>query len=126
MSTFAASRNQVNHIAIRPLACWLLFIFFVGTVGLYFVYLKNQQHALGNQTRQIERKLTEAQAQIEVVDAQITSLTSRIALQRRIEDGFIKLVPIEDTRIARLTPPAVEPSGHNGEIRTAANERRLQ
>ncbi|MEO8205861.1 MAG: hypothetical protein ABI615_06740 [Chthoniobacterales bacterium] len=116
----------MNRIAVRPLAAWLLAIFLAGAAGLCFVYLKNQQHVLGDQTRRYEKALAETNAKIEVVDAKITSLTSRTALLHRVQDGFIKLVPIEDTKIARLVPPGVEPVRRTGEIRTAANERRLQ
>ncbi|MEO6262332.1 MAG: hypothetical protein ABIP32_07430 [Chthoniobacterales bacterium] len=115
----------MNRIAVRPLACWLLAVFLAGTAGLCFVYIKLQQNALGNQTRQYESVLAQTNARIEVVDAKITSLTSRTALMHRVQEGFIKLIPIEDTKIARLLPPSNEPARHN-ELRTAANERRLQ
>lgn len=123
---YSTKKNQTNRIALRPLASWLLGIFIVGTAALCFVYLKNQQHMIGEQTRKTEEELSKVQAALEVDDATISRLTSRSELQRRIAEGFIKLIPVEDTRIARLTPPVVEPSRRDGDTRTAANERRLQ
>ncbi|MEO6848042.1 MAG: hypothetical protein ABI443_10450 [Chthoniobacterales bacterium] len=127
MNTFNANyKNQTNRIAVRPIACWLLGALLLCTLGLSFVYIKNQQYALGNLKKNLEINIAETGAKIEVANASISSLTSHSALQHRVDDGFMKLIPIEDSRIARLVTPVVEPVRHDGEIRTAANERRLQ
>ncbi len=114
------SRRHVNPIHIAPLFKWLLFALMVGAAGLMFVYVKNQQHMLGSQTREVEGKIREVRACNEVLLARISALSSRAELQRKLDRGVISLQAIQDTSIARLTPPAN--AERDGAIRTAANE----
>lgn len=114
-------RNQVNPIHLAPLARWLFLAIVVGACGLLFVYVKNQQHAIGEQTRQVEREIRETRALNEVLLARISSLSSRTELQRKIGYQLIALQSIQDHSIARLTPPAT--AIDDGILRTAANER---
>jgi hypothetical protein len=92
--------------------------------GLSFVYLKNQQFALGEQIRQTERAIRETRAENEVLLARVTSLTSRRALQERVATGFISVVPVSGDKIARLTPPAQDTD--TTALRTAFNGASLQ
>lgn len=114
-------RKEVNEIQIAPLIKWLMLAFIIGSCGLLFVYVKNQQHFLGERTREVEKQIREVISQNEVLLARISALSSRSELQRKLEKGMIALQPIQDHSIARLTPPTTaEP---DGVIRTAANER---
>jgi len=113
-------RRPSNAIEINFLARWLGLVLMIGLAGLFFVYLKNQQHAVGDQTRQVEAALREIEATNEALKAQITAMTSRGALQRRLDDGYFKLEPIRDTAIARVTPALqAEP---DGVLRTASRD----
>ena len=114
------SRRHVNPIHIAPLFKWLLIALMVGAAGLMFVYVKNQQHLLGSQTREVEGRIREMRAYNEVLLARISALSSRAELQRKLDRGVIALQAIQDTSIARLTPPAN--AERDGAIRTAANE----
>ncbi len=114
------SRRHVNPIQIAPLFKWLTFALFVAGCGLLFVYVKNQQHLLGSQTREIEIRIREVRAYNEVLLARISALSSRAELQRKLDRGVIALQAIQDTSIARLTPPAT--AERDGTLRTAANE----
>lgn len=117
----AVRRREVNEIHIAPLVKWTLLALIVCACGLLFVYIKNQQHFLGERTREVERQLRATSAQNEVLLARISALSSRSELHRKIEQGFVSLQPIQDQFIARLIPPTTaEPTG---ELRTAANER---
>ncbi len=87
--------------------------------GLSFVYIKNQQFALGDQIRQTERSLRETRAENEVLLAKVTSMTSRRALQERVSSGFIAVVPVTGDKIARLLPPTQETE--TTALRTAFN-----
>ena len=113
-------RRPTNSIEVNFLARWLVAVFFVGLAGLFFLYLKNQQHAVGDQARSVESALSELEAKNDALKARITSLTSRGALQRRIDEGYIRLEPIRDTAIARFTPP--EPAESDGVLRTASRD----
>lgn len=111
-------RRPTNSIEVNVLARWLTAVFFVGLLGLFFVYLKNQQHAIGDQARMVEMALRETEAKNEALKAHITAMTSRGALQRRINEGYIRLEPIHDTAIARIALPS-EP---DGVLRTASRD----
>lgn len=121
MNSPLSRRRQANEIHITPLAKWLVLALLVGASGLMFVYIKNQQHALGEQTRQVERQIREMKAQNEVLLARISMLSSRTALQRKLEQGLLALTPIQDHCIARLSPPTA--AEDDGLLRTAANRR---
>jgi cell division protein FtsB len=113
-------RRTTNSIEVNVLARWLVAVFFVGLAGLFFVYLKNQQHAVGDQARAVEAAIREIEAKNEALKAHITAMTSRGALQRRIEEGYIRLEPIPDTAIARIAPAL--PSEPDGVLRTASRD----
>ncbi len=113
-------RRATNTIQVNLLARWLVVVCILGIAGLFFVYLKNQQHAVGNQTRILESEIREMEARNEALKARITAMTSRGALQRRLEEGYIKLEQIRDTAIARVTPPA--PAEPDGVLRTASRD----
>ena len=87
--------------------------------GLFYVHIKNQQFALGDEIRKVERRIREVRAGNEVLLARVTELSSRQALQKRIAEGFIKVQPIEGNVIARLVPPTVD--RQDGLLRTAYN-----
>jgi len=116
----ANRRRTTNRIEVNFLARWLMLIFVLGIAGLFFVYLKNQQHAVGNQTRVVEAKILEVEARNEAIKARITAMTSRGALQRRLDEGYIRLEPIRDTAIARVTPAV--PAQPDGVLRTASRD----
>ena len=113
-------RRTTNSIEVNVLARWLVAVFFIGLAGLFFVYLKNQQHAVGDQARTVESALQEADAKNEALKARITAMTSRGALQRRVDEGYLHLEPILDTAIARITPPL--PAEPDGVLRTASRD----
>ena len=113
-------RKQVNPVQLSSLIRWLLVAAFIGASGLFFVYIKNQQFALAEATRQVERRIANVRSQNETLLLRVTELSSRGALQRRITDGFITVKPIQDNVIARLTPPAQAQA--DGVLRTAFNE----
>ncbi len=121
MNTSSNRRKQVNPIHVAPLFKWLTVAVIVAACGLLFVYVKNQQHLLGEQTRGVERQIREMKSYNEVLLARISALSSRAELQRKLTQGLIALQPIQDHSIARLTPPAM--AGNDGVLRTAANER---
>jgi len=117
----ANRRKQVNPVHFTSLIRWLLVALFIGAGGLFYVYIKNQQFALAEEIRQVERRIANVRSQNETLLARVTELSSRRALQQRIAEGFIVVKPIQDNVIARLTPPAQ--ATRDGVLRTAFNER---
>ena len=121
MTPIENHRKYANPIQIAPLFRWLMLAAFVACCGLLFVFIKNQQHFLGEQTREVERQIRDVRAQNEVLLARISALSSRAELQRKLNQGLIALQPIQDHAIARIGQPVT--AERDGVLRTAANER---
>lgn len=113
-------RRATNAIEVDFVARMLVLGFLAGMAALFFVYLKNQQHAVGNKSRLVEQELHEYEARNMALEARITSMTSRGYLQRKLDEGYIHLESVRDTAVARITPPvSAEP---DGVLRTASRE----
>jgi hypothetical protein len=54
----------------------------------------------------LEKQLVSLRSQNEVASGQIAALTSRAALQRRLKEGYIKMIPIAEQNIVRLNGAA--------------------
>ena len=99
-------RKNFNTIDAPSLARWILLTLFIALTGLIYVYLSIQLHRLGDQQNKLEKQLASLRNQNEVATGQIAALTSRAALQRRLKEGYIKMIPIAEQNIVRLSAPA--------------------
>jgi hypothetical protein len=97
------NRNAVNAAA---LARWIIVTAFLALAGLGYVYLTLQLYHLGERRKAVENELASLRTQNDVASVQIAALTSRSALQRRLKEGYLKMVPISENKIVRLTIPA--------------------
>ena len=120
MNTELTTPVNSNPIQIGKILCVSSIVTILLAVGLGFVYIKNQQFAIGEQIRQTERKIKQVRAENDVLLARVTELTSRPALQARVKSGYIAVVNITSDKIARLTPPVQ--ATEVGTLRTAFNE----
>jgi hypothetical protein len=120
MNTELTPTVSSNPIQIGKILCVSTIVAILLGVGLGFVFLKNQQFAIGEQIRQTERKIQQIRAENEVLLAKVTELTSRPALQAHVKSGYIAVVNITSDKIARLTPPVQ--ATEDGVLRTAFNE----
>ena len=120
MNTELTTPVNSNPIQIGKILCVSSVVTILLAVGLGFVYIKNQQFAIGEQIRQTERKIQQLRAENDVLLANVTELTSRPALQARVKSGYIAVVNITSDKIARLTPPVQ--ATEVGTLRTAFNE----
>ncbi len=114
-------RKQFNVINAASLARWIVITAFVAVTGLIYVYLTVQLYHLGDRKKEVERQLVNVRAENDVAQVQIAALTSRSALQRRLKEGYLKMIPIAEQSIVRLNTPASVP-GENG-IQPVANQR---
>ena len=119
MNVATNRRKQVNPVHMSTVFRYLVAALVLAVAGLFYVHIKNQQFALGDEIRKVERHIREVRAGNEVLLARVTALSSRQVLQKRIADGFIKMQPIEGNVIARLAPPTA--AGQDGLLRTAYN-----
>jgi hypothetical protein len=101
-------RKNRNAINAASLARWIVMTAFLALAGLSYVYLTLQLYHLGDRKKAIENELANLRAQNDVASAQIAALTSRSALQRRLKEGYLKMVPIAEANIVRLTIPPRE------------------
>jgi len=99
-------RRNCNAVNAASLARWIVVTAFLALAGLSYVYLTLQLYHLGERRKAIENELASLRTQNDVTSAQIAALTSRSALQRRLKEGYLKMIPISENNIVRLTIPA--------------------
>jgi hypothetical protein len=88
------------------LARWIVMTAFLALAGLAYVYLTLQLYHLGERRKAAENELASLRTQNDIAAGQIAALTSRSALQRRLKEGYLKMIPVSDSKIVRLTIPA--------------------
>lgn len=114
-------RKNFNPIDAPSLARWIVIATFVAVTGLSYVYLTVQLHHQGVQRRSLEQELAAVRMQNEDARVQIAALTSRTALQRRLKEGYLKMIPITEQSIVRLNSSARRP-GEN-DVQPVVNQR---
>ncbi len=114
-------RRNFNPINAPSLARWIVIAAFTAATGLSYVYLTVQLHHQGLQKRLLEQELVAVRTQNEDAKVQIAVLTSRTALQRRLQEGYLKMIPITERSIVRLNSPA-RPPGED-EVQPVVNQR---
>ena len=104
-------RKNWNTVNAASLARWIVLTTFLALTGLSYVYLTIQLYHLGDRKKALETELAGFRTQNDVASAQIAALTSRAALQRRLKEGYLKMIPIAEQNIVRLNaqrPPRPE------------------
>src|SRR6266566_279138 len=114
-------RKNWNTVNAPSLARWIVVTAFLALTGLSYVYLTLQLYHLGERKKAVETELASLRTQNDVASVQIAALTSRSALQRRLKEGYLKMVPISEDNIVRLMVPA-RPADENA-IQPVVNER---
>jgi hypothetical protein len=99
-------RKNWNRVEAASLARWIVLTAFLALAGLIYVYLTIQLYHLGDRKKALENELASFRTQNDVANVQIAALTSRSALQRRLKEGYLKMIPISERNIVRLTLPA--------------------
>src|ERR1700730_3799966 len=99
-------RQNWNRVDAASLARWIVLTAFLALTGLCYVYLTLQLYHLGDRKKALENELASLRSQNNVASVQIAALTSRSALQRRLKEGYLKMIPIAEHNIVRLTMPA--------------------
>src|SRR2546429_9118843 len=98
-------RRNCNTVNAASLARWIVVTAFLALAGLSYVYLTLQLYHLGERRKAVENELAGLRTQNDIAGAQIAALTSRSALQRRLKEGYLKMVPISEANIVRLSIP---------------------
>jgi hypothetical protein len=98
-------RKNRNTVNAASLARWIVVTAFLALAGLSYVYLTLQLYHLGERKKLVENELLSLRTQNDVASVQIAALTSRSALQRRLKEGYLKMIPISEHDIVRITVP---------------------
>ncbi len=117
----APRRKNFNSVNAASLARWIVITSFLALTGLIYVYLTLQLYHLGDRKKALENELASLRSQNDVASVQIAALTSRSALQRRLKEGYLKMIPISEHNIVRLTAPS-HPLGEDA-VQPVANKR---
>src|SRR4029434_238358 len=117
-------RRNCNTVNAASLARWIVVTAFIAFAGLSYVYLTLQLYHLGERKKAVENELLSLRTQNDVASVQIAALTSRSALQRRLKEGYLKMIPISENNIVRLTIP-VRPADEDA-IRPVVDRSRLR
>src|SRR5207244_11506984 len=113
-------RHNWNTVNAASRGRWIVLSGFLALMGLSYVYLTLQLYHLGDRKKALETEVANFRMQNEVASAQIAALTSRSALQRRLKEGYLKMIPIAEHNIVRLTLTARNP---DDAIQPGSNQR---
>ena len=83
---------------------WLALVVFVGLLGVCYVHMKQKLTTDGNLCRDLENSVRELDEKLLGINSDIRRLTGRPALERRRQEGFIRMIEVTDARIFRLRP----------------------
>ena len=103
------------------LARWIVIVGFLAVTGLMYLFLTFQLHHLAERKKALENELTSLRSQNDVASVQIAALTSRSAMQRRLKEGYLQMIPIAEQNIVRLSAP--RPSRGEDAVQPVANKR---
>jgi hypothetical protein len=109
-----------NRVDAASLVRWIVLTAFLALTGLGYVYLTLQLYHLGDRKKALENELASLRTQSDVARVQIAALTSRSALQRRLKEGYLKMIPISENNIVRLSMPI--PVESEEAVRPVANQ----
>jgi len=98
-------RRNCNTVNAASLARWIVMTAFLALAGLAYVFLTLQLYHLGDRRKAVEDELASLRTKNYDAAGQIQALTSRTALQRRLKEGYLKMIPVSDSKIVRLTVP---------------------
>ena len=101
------SKRQTNQLQFAALLRWVVITAVLGVAGLKYLDLKKQLFAQGTHRHDMEGELRDLIAQNNVLENRVASLTSFTALQRKMDDGFLKMVPIAEHVVAHVRPQEV-------------------
>ena len=111
-------RNITHSIKVASIFKVVVSTAILAIAGLSYVYLKNQLQQYGEIQRRLEHELTEIRTADEAVRVQITQLSSRAVLEKKLAKNSLGLVPIASDQIVRLNQ---RHDGIGDELRVVSN-----
>ena len=99
-------RRNCNTVNAASLARWIVVTAFLAVAGLSYVYLTLQLYHLGDRRKAVENELATLRTPKRHCQRTNRGFDFALALQRRLKEGYLKMVPISEANIVRLTMPA--------------------
>ncbi len=121
------TKRQNNCLQYAALLRWVVITLFLGVAGLSYLYLKNQLYVLGTQRTHMEQELRDLISQNNVLEDRVSKLTSFTTIQHRLDDGWLKMVPISEHALAHVHTQEVNrwtasESGSGNQFQTVSHE----
>ena len=108
-----------NALPLGPMMRWLVLVIFVGLLGLCYVHMKHKLKVDGDRCRDLEAAIAALDEKLKVAGNEVMRLTSRPELERRRQEGFIRMIEVQDSRLNRLrvqtTALAAQPVARDAE-----------
>src|SRR5882672_11859053 len=101
-------RFQAASIRFAPALKAFLLCLLIGGSGVGFVWQKNQIYELGQQIKKRELRLADLRDQNEKLQRQLAMLRSPAALEARIKELNLGLVPPQRAQVRSLQEPQPE------------------
>ena len=119
----ANRRRLENTVPVGAFSPWLIIAILVLVGGMTWVYYKNQIVNRGGDIKVLETELNTLARKNEALTWRIAQLSGCAALQKRMDEGFIKMIKIAPASIVHVDFPHRSIAIANGsEIRAVANE----
>jgi hypothetical protein len=117
----ANRRRLENTVPVGAFSPWLIIAILALMMGMTWVYYKNQIVNRGGDIKSLENELSAMNRKNEALTWRIAQLSGCAALQKRMDEGFIKMIKIAPASIVHVDFP--HPGVASGsEIRAVSNE----
>jgi hypothetical protein len=102
-------RNRASDQAfpLGSIMRWAVLAVIIGVLGLCYVHMKHKLKVEGDRCRELEAVVADLDQRLKVTGNEIMRLTSRPELERRRQEGFIKMIEVQAARLQRVRPHAV-------------------
>lgn len=116
----ANRRRFENSVPVGAYFPWLIIAILVLVGGMTRVYYKNQIVNRGGEIKRLENELAALDRKNEAAEWRIAQLSGCPELQKRLDEGVIKMVKIAPSAVVHVDFP--RPAIALNEIRTVSNE----
>ena len=114
-------RRLENTVPVGAFSPWLIIAILALMMGMTWVYYKNQIVNRGGDIKSLENELSAMNRKNEALTWRIAQLSGCAALQKRMDEGFIKMVKIAPASIVHVDFPHPGVANSN-EMRAVSNE----